>query len=72
MPQNEADNTHYILHVRVEKVVTTPNQGLKAATGSAKDRQVEDVVNVVKKSDFLTSGIEFIKGVLELTRENEA
>jgi hypothetical protein len=71
MPQNEDDNSHYVIHVRVEKVNVSFNNGLKAVTGPVKDRQVEDVVNVTRKSDHLTTGIEFIKGVLELTRETQ-
>lgn len=70
MPDQD-DNSHYIIHVRVEKVTVSPTTSLKAVTGSKNDRDVEDVVNVIRKSDHLTTGIEFIKGVLELTRETE-
>jgi hypothetical protein len=67
MPDKNEDNTHYVLHVRVEKIVTTPNTNLKAVTGSKNDRDIEDVVNIVKKAESLMGGIDFIKDVLDLT-----
>jgi hypothetical protein len=70
MPDQD-DNSPYIIHVRVEKVTVTPNTSLKAVTRPKNDRDLEDVVNVIRKSDHLTTGIEFIKGVLELTRETQ-
>lgn len=64
MPES---TTRYVLHVRVEKIVTTPTTGLKAASGPSKERDIEDIVNIVKKSDSLVEGVEFIKGVLNLS-----
>ena len=66
------ENTHYVLHVRVERVITTPNQGLKAATGPTKDRDVQEVINVVKKSDSLMNAVDFVKGVLDLAEKDNA
>lgn len=70
LDKNE-DNTYYVLHVRVEKVIISLTTSLKTVTGAKNDRDVEDVVNVVKKSDTLMAGIDFVKGVLDLTLDTD-
>lgn len=61
---------HYVVHVRVEKVLMVKVGGIKVVDSGDK-RVVEDVVNVTKKSTSLRSGINFIKGTLDLTLDEE-
>ena len=72
MSQQEIiDNTHYVVHVRVEKVVINPNGGGLKIVDTGDRRSVEEVLNVVRKASFLSDGVDFIKGVLDLAGENE-
>jgi hypothetical protein len=74
MPPNEVDrekNTHYVIHVRVEKVTVIPSTGVKQVAGNKNEREVEDVVSVVKKCDNLLFGVDFVKGVLELSIDRD-
>jgi len=61
---------HYVVHVRVEKVLTTKIPGIKIVDTGDK-RIVEDVVNITKKSDNLVHAVDFVKGVLELSLDTD-
>jgi hypothetical protein len=66
------DGVHYVLHVRVERVQVKPVTSLKSIGGPNTERAIEEVVNVVRKSNDLDSAVDFVKGVLDLTMKETA
>jgi hypothetical protein len=67
------ENVHYVVHVRVEKVVKTvvSPRGVAAAAmvGDKQNREVEEVVNVTRKTPKIESAIAFAKNALDLVTE---
>lgn len=63
---------HYVIHVRVEKVTRYVNKATTIiGSTETQGREVDEVVNVIRKSVSLPSAIVFIKGTLDLVDGQE-
>jgi heptaprenylglyceryl phosphate synthase len=61
----------YVVHVRVEKVVRYVNKTTSiGGTTETKAKEVEDVINVVKKDRDLNGALAFIKNTMDLVAES--
>jgi hypothetical protein len=64
--------SHYVVHVRVEKVTKIADSvrpNMVIPKGIDAKREVEEVVSVVRKSKNIESAIEFAKNALDLVNE---